>query len=39
MWEFDSYRDLLSENSGNRHVIGSALIMLAAVAVLLVSFA
>ncbi len=39
VWELNSYRDLLSENSGDRHVIGSALIMLAVVAVLLVAFA
>lgn len=38
MWELNSYRDFLSENSGERHVIGSALVMLAVV-LLLVAFA
>jgi hypothetical protein len=36
VWELNSYRDLLSENAGERHVIGSALIMLAAAALLVV---
>lgn len=39
MWELNSYRDLLSENASDRHAIGSALIMLGAVALLLVAFA
>jgi hypothetical protein len=39
VWQLNSYRDLLSENAGNRHVIGSGLVMLAAVALLLVAFA
>jgi hypothetical protein len=39
VWQLNSYRDLLSENTGDRHVIGSALVMLAAVALLLVALA
>ena len=38
MWEMQSYRDFLSENAGNRHAVGSALIM-AAAALLLIMFA
>jgi hypothetical protein len=39
VWQLNSYRDLLSENTGNRHTIGSALVMLAAVVLLLIAFA
>lgn len=39
MWELNSYRDLLSENTGHRHVIGSAMILLAVAVLLLVAFA
>jgi len=39
VWQINSYRDFLSENAGRHHVIGSALIMLAAVGLLLIVFA
>jgi len=39
VWEISSYQDFLSENAGPRHVIGSALVMLAAVGFLLIVFA
>jgi hypothetical protein len=39
VWEINSYRDFLSENAGRHHVIGSSLIMLAAVGLLLLAFA
>ena len=39
VWEISSYQDFLSENAGRRHVIGSALVMLAAVSLLLIVFA
>jgi hypothetical protein len=39
VWETNSYRDFLSENAGRHHVIGSALVMLAAVGLLLIVFA
>jgi hypothetical protein len=35
----NSYRDFLSENTGGHRAVGSALIMLAAVALLLILFA
>ena len=39
MWEVNSYRDLLSENAGERHVVGSALLMLTAAVLMLFVFA
>lgn len=39
MWELNSYGDFLSENAGERHVIGSALIILAVAALMLIAFA
>jgi len=39
VWDSHSYRDFLSENSGDRHVVGSALIMLATAILLLIVFA
>ena len=38
MWQISTYRDYLSENTGDRNVVGSAL-MLAAVALLIIMFA
>lgn len=38
MWEMNSYAEFLSENTGRRHVIGSGLLVAAAVALLLVLF-
>jgi hypothetical protein len=39
VWEINSYRDFLSENAGRHHVVGSSLVMLAAVSLLLLVFA
>jgi hypothetical protein len=38
MWEVSSYAEFLSENAGRHHVIGSGLLVAAAVALLLVLF-
>jgi hypothetical protein len=39
MWPLDSYRDVLSEHARSPHLVGSAWIILLALAVLLVLFA
>jgi hypothetical protein len=39
VWELNSYGDFLSENAGRQHAIGSALVVLAIAAVLLILFA
>jgi hypothetical protein len=39
VWELNSYQYFLSENAGRHHVIGSALVILAAAALLLIAFA
>jgi hypothetical protein len=36
MWELNSYRDLLSENTGRHNVIGSGLLVAAVVALMFV---
>jgi len=39
MWDITSYRDLLSENTGRHHTVGSSLIILAAIGALIIVFA
>lgn len=39
MWEIHTYGDFLSENKGHHHVLGSALILLAVAALMLVLLA
>jgi hypothetical protein len=39
VWENDSYRDFLSENTRRHHGFGSALIMLAAAVLMLILIA
>ena len=39
VWEMNSYRDFLSENSGQHNVLASGLIVAAVVGLLLVLFA
>ena len=36
MWEMNSYRDFLSENSGRHNVVGSGLVIVIVAALLLV---
>ena len=38
MWPLDSYRDVLSEHARNHHLVGSAWIILVALAVLVILF-
>jgi len=35
MWPLDSYREVLSEHAGNHHLVASAWIIVAALAVLI----
>lgn len=39
MWEMNSYRDFLSENTGRHNVVGSGLLVAAVVSLLLILFA
>jgi len=39
MWELNTYRDLLSENAGRHHVIGSGLLVAAVVGLMFVLLA
>jgi hypothetical protein len=39
VWDIHTYGDFLSENKGRHHVVGSALILLAATALMLVLLA
>ena len=39
VWEMNSYRDFLSENSGRHNVVGSGLVIAVVAALLLVLFA
>jgi hypothetical protein len=39
VWESNSYRDFLSENSGHHNVVGSGLLVAAVVGLLLILFA
>ena len=39
MWELNSYRDFLSENTGDHNVVGSGLLVAAVVGLLLILFA
>ena len=39
MWEMNSYRDFLSENTGRHNVVGSGLLVAAVVGLLLVLLA
>jgi hypothetical protein len=39
VWELNSYRDFLSENTGHHNVIGSGLLVAAVVSLLLILFA
>lgn len=39
VWELNSYRDFLSENTGHHNVVGSGLLVAAVVSLLLILFA
>ena len=39
VWEMNSYRDFLSENTGHHHVVGSGLLVAAVVGLLLILLA
>jgi hypothetical protein len=39
MWPWDSYRDVLSEHARSHHIVGSAWIILVALAVLVILLA
>ena len=38
MWDFDSYREFLSEHASNHHLVGSSLLVLVVVGTLLIVF-
>lgn len=39
MWNIDSYHDILHENTGRHHTIGSAVVVLVVIGVLIFLFA
>ena len=39
VWEMPSYRDFLHEDTGDRHVVGSAVVIMAAAVLLLIVLA
>lgn len=39
MWNIESYRDILNENTGRHHTVGSAVVVLVVIGVLIVVFA